>query len=402
MEQKLHDSVLQDRQDILNRVDPDHVFDRYADPMEHIVKKLNETQEAIAKNLNHYCPMCFSILTDPVETNCGHLACKECYKTFLKHLLKGRRLLTCWVCRANIRVEDIRSSLAINRQIRSCEYYTTNCVPCGKMGMKTLIDAMDHFLECKETYKICSCDNKKRILSEHEEHMLEHARVSVRSIDRLNSVYRYSCSIWNIRLAVRCITLGKNEEGLSILEENKENPYAATILAHLYSKGIGTPKDERRAYELYTSAVIKKHYRAMYYLAHMYSKDNDICGKNISRVLDLLFESAWNGERLSQYSLGMVYELGIWVPLDLNVSIHYLELAAKQRHPVALKKIIDYYERENGTGPLKDIPVEERNKRIRIYKSDLVICEQLNEGLSSVVDGNNPNVIGVPMVDLPN
>ena len=66
----------------------------------------------------HECPMCFSAMRKPVQTECGHLFCRDC----LDPLLKRKRPI-CPLDQEEIKADSIFPDNACRREILNLEVY---------------------------------------------------------------------------------------------------------------------------------------------------------------------------------------------------------------------------------------------------------------------------------------
>jgi localization factor PodJL len=99
------------------------------------------------------------------------------------------------------------------------------------------------------------------------------------------------------------------------------------MLASLYEKGAGVPKDERRALELYRKAAQAGHARAMYNLAVLLSTHDT--AQDYSEAAAWFTRAATAGLADSQYNLAVLYERGLGVPQDERKAYFWYVVAAR-------------------------------------------------------------------------
>jgi uncharacterized protein len=113
-------------------------------------------------------------------------------------------------------------------------------------------------------------------------------------------------------------------------------------VALLLMSGLGTPKDERKALELFHKAAHQGMTDAMYNIGVMFYE-----GKGVYRSDQSAIEwwqlAAEGGNANGQYNLGVMYAFGIGIGRDLPKAMTLWQAAATQGHPDAIDMLISAY-----------------------------------------------------------
>ncbi len=99
------------------------------------------------------------------------------------------------------------------------------------------------------------------------------------------------------------------------------------LLASLFEKGAGVPKEERRALDLYRKAAQAGHTRAMHNLAVLLSSHD--ATQDYSEAASWFIRAATVGLADSQYNLALLYERGLGVPQNERKAYFWYSVAAR-------------------------------------------------------------------------
>lgn len=105
--------------------------------------------------MKHYleelqCPVCRSILQDPVQTSCGHSFCNECRP---QQSFRRNYQVECHVCRSVCSVtEDPKEARRVKNLKVKCPNYHAGCEWKGTLG-----DSLQHCDQC--LYEVIHCPN---------------------------------------------------------------------------------------------------------------------------------------------------------------------------------------------------------------------------------------------------
>lgn len=125
------DSQIDKKDDVYHRITKDHV--------------LSEND----KNLI-FCPICLDVMQNVVETNCGHVFCKNC----LDITTKEANIRKCPCCKENI--TKINDSAFFNRIIQNVKIECCNGCSC----VLTISELTKHISVCKKEKIQCTYCNK--------------------------------------------------------------------------------------------------------------------------------------------------------------------------------------------------------------------------------------------------
>ena len=121
---------------------------------------INETRQ----NLDTFvCPVCIEIVSEPVQTSCGHLFCKKCFSAVKKcpvcrtdceshqdHFNKRKIRSLNVVCPNSVKGCEWSGELGyVEEHISSCPYQLMKCPHCGARDRPEVITT-DHFTICEE------------------------------------------------------------------------------------------------------------------------------------------------------------------------------------------------------------------------------------------------------------
>lgn len=128
-------------------------------------------------------------------------------------------------------------------------------------------------------------------------------------------------------------------------------------LAYLTSKGLGTKKDEYKAYQLYTDAANAGHAKASYELAQIYFQGIGIAvepNQHYTLGMPWLIKSAEGGYSIAMHQLAKLYYAGTRIKFDERKSNVWLAKAALLENSDAQYDLASRYQRsatkENGNG----------------------------------------------------
>ena len=102
-----------------------------------------------------------------------------------------------------------------------------------------------------------------------------------------------------------------------------------------YHYGSGVEKDLDEAIKYYSLAADQKHPAGLRGLGELYEIASDESSEYLDMAVNLYHQAAELGDLVAEYNLGVFYEYGTGVDIDLQTSAMYLERAATKDHPSA-------------------------------------------------------------------
>jgi hypothetical protein len=157
------------------------------------------------------------------------------------------------------------------------------------------------------------------------------------------------------------------------------------ILAKFYQYGIGTNKDETKAYELYKESYEKNHINSTYMLGYCYNYGIGT-ENNETKAFELYKEAGEKDHIISMFMLGYCYQYGIGTEKnELNAFILY-EIAANRGHVNSISNLGYCY--QFGIGTIKN-----EIEAIELYKK---AAERVNEQHTQITfDDDDDNFKGL-------
>ncbi|HEY9684554.1 MAG TPA: thioredoxin family protein [Oculatellaceae cyanobacterium] len=152
----------------------------------------------------------------------------------------------------------------------------------------------------------------------------------------------------------------RNLQQLTQKAESGDAP-AQTKLGLMYAKGLGVPKDIKRAVALYEKAAARGCAIAQFRLAVFYENGSGV-QKDLNKAIELYEKSASAGYAIAQFYLGFLYQNGQGVVQDLSKAAALYQRAANQDYPMAQLSLAVLY--ENGLGVPKNM-----QKASELYKA---------------------------------
>lgn len=145
------------------------------------------------------CPVCFEIVSEPLQTSCGHLFCKRCISALKKcpvcrtacdshpDHFNDRKIRTLNVaCVNGAKGCEWRGELGyVEEHISNCPYQHMKCPHCGFKDHPEVVTT-DHFTTCKEFP--FSCPNGCGIEAVRRNKMAEHLDVCTKQV--IHCVYK--------------------------------------------------------------------------------------------------------------------------------------------------------------------------------------------------------------------
>ena len=109
-------------------------------------------------------------------------------------------------------------------------------------------------------------------------------------------------------------------------------PYAEFLLGfYMYKEGVGTPIDEKKAFNLTHSAALNGHSRAAFELGVFYLNEYSSPADK-QKAISWIKTSAGMGSPLAQFVLGLLSFKGIFLEQDNHKALHFFEQAARSGH----------------------------------------------------------------------
>lgn len=145
------------------------------------------------------------------------------------------------------------------------------------------------------------------------------------------------------------------------ISQNDSESYAR--LGRIYLAGLGVPKDPEKSFQLLTKGAQLGNHWAELNLAIMYENGfvpdphasagapAKAAKPDYEKARELFAASAAQGNRVAQYELGRIYDLGLGTPKDYIQSFEYYQQSAMQRYAPAYIALGKAHELGHGTAP---------------------------------------------------
>ncbi len=159
--------------------------------------------------------------------------------------------------------------------------------------------------------------------------------------DTLNSAVDAGNPIAQFQKGLVMIQAGELEEGARLirLSANRNQPAAQYRLAKLYETGTGVAKDPITARELVQRAAIGGNRIAMHDLANYYAYGQGGLDRDMGQALDWFVKAAERGVVDSQFNVAFLREGNEGVPADVETSLFWYHIAARQGDQGAPERI---------------------------------------------------------------
>jgi hypothetical protein len=140
----------------------------------------------------------------------------------------------------------------------------------------------------------------------------------------------------DLQKGINAANSGDFETALSEFQYLVEHDYAPGMyhLAELYSRGLGVPKDQQKAIQLYQDASARDFTDATFALAVIY-KDGNGVKTNLTKSLDLFTLAAEKGMSVAQYNLGVMYTNGEGTRKNYHTAVKWYIKSAAQNYTLA-------------------------------------------------------------------
>ena len=155
------------------------------------------------------------------------------------------------------------------------------------------------------------------------------------------------------RNGIGCRVNYANAAQLAMEAAATHDSYAQTLYATYLRDGIGVRRDTAAAMGYLEKAAQQGNRHAKELLSDLISKATDIKAEAAARGIELVQQSAVDGDVVSAYSLGRMYTDGSKIRRDYALGRKNLELAASRKYSPAFSALADYY--INGWGVKKDL-----------------------------------------------
>ena len=159
-----------------------------------------------------------------------------------------------------------------------------------------------------------------------------------------------------------------------------EVPEAFYGVGYVYHNGLGVSKNIPKAIHWYNLAADLRYLKASNTLVSLYD-DINLIKKDATRAFKLIKQSAWNGNKDSQYKIAYLYQEGIGVKQNIKEALFWYSRAAVQGKFESLTAIKSLY--ELGVAP----PQEEIIKDNVKISSSAAVEVSRNGKLISYSDG---------------
>ncbi|EXX50996.1 Skt5p [Rhizophagus irregularis DAOM 197198w] len=174
-------------------------------------------------------------------------------------------------------------------------------------------------------------------------------------INELLSFYK-DCSILKEKgeLIRKHIVLKKENENkiFNYLLSFKNKKQNIILLADFYKHGIGTEKDEIKAFELYKKAAEKGQIDSIYMLGKCY-QNGEGTEKNLGKAFYWYQKAAENSVKEAMFNLAIFYKNGEGIEKNLEKAFYWYQKAAENGVKEAMFNLAIFY--ENGEGTEKNL-----------------------------------------------
>ena len=133
---------------------------------------------------------------------------------------------------------------------------------------------------------------------------------------------------------------GYRKRGFALFKKAADLGYAKAqhVVAFCYQYGLGTEKDEYAALEWYQKAAEQNHPQSISYMAGFYEHGLAGLEKNTDEAVRLWRKAAELGDKEAQFTLGNLYDFGMYVEHNREEAIRWWRWSAQQLFPPAIKK----------------------------------------------------------------
>ncbi|MCH7806877.1 MAG: sel1 repeat family protein [Proteobacteria bacterium] len=119
-----------------------------------------------------------------------------------------------------------------------------------------------------------------------------------------------------------------------LIDANKGNPAAQSMLGLMYANGWGVPENDAEAVRWYRLAADQGYVKAQYNLGYMYANGEGV-PENDAEAVRWYRLAAGQGYAAAQFTLGVMYANGLGVPENFITAYMWWNLAAAQGVEVA-------------------------------------------------------------------
>lgn len=120
-------------------------------------------------------------------------------------------------------------------------------------------------------------------------------------------------------------------------------------LALIYCYGYGVPIDLKQGIDWLSRAAIHGHPESMRRLASYYNRGCSVLEQNLKIAFQWYQKAAEQGDAYSQYNLGVFYQSGRGIPIDLEAAFQWFLHAAQGNDADAMCSVANYYLHGVGT-----------------------------------------------------
>lgn len=148
------------------------------------------------------------------------------------------------------------------------------------------------------------------------------------------------------------------------ISQNDTESYAR--LGHMYRGGLGVPKDPEKAFNLFSAGAQLGEQWSQLNLGQMYAEgfrpsssshpipsalrgQSQVPNPDYEKAREMFIASAAQGNRVAEYELGRLYELGLDIPHDYAQSFEFYKQSSMQRFVPALLALGKAHELGRGT-----------------------------------------------------
>ncbi len=145
-----------------------------------------------------------------------------------------------------------------------------------------------------------------------------------------------SLSFADLQAGIDAANVGDFETAKKEFEYLVKHDYAPGMyhLAELYAKGLGMPRDSKKAAELYQKASDLGYEDAMFSLAIMYQHGEGVA-MDLQKTVSLLTMAGNKGVAAAQFNLGVMYTNGQGVNKDYYAAVDWYTKAAALNYTLA-------------------------------------------------------------------
>ena len=134
---------------------------------------------------------------------------------------------------------------------------------------------------------------------------------------------------------------GDKAKAFTVWQELASQGFAKAqhVVAFCYQYGLGTEKDEYAALEWYQKAAEQNHPQSISYMAGFYEHGLAGLEKNTDEAVRLWRKAAELGDKEAQFTLGNLYDFGMYVEHNREEAIRWWRRSAQQLFPRAIKRM---------------------------------------------------------------